>query len=129
MAATQTPTIDERLAETPFVRKPGLHPRRARGLGVIFITHNVYHAYPVGEAFTILNRGRTYSTFRKEDVSREKVLNMTAGGKELDELSADLEEFSGSDAQAAPSHYEAGAAAEHAIADRLHQESEALQKR
>ena len=60
---------------------------RARGLGVIFITHNVHHAYPVGDAFTILNRGRTYGTFQKEEVSREEVLNMMAGGKELDELS------------------------------------------
>ena len=59
---------------------------RARGLGVIFITHNVHHAYPVGDAFTILNRGRTYGTFQKGDVSREEVLNMMAGGKELDEL-------------------------------------------
>ena len=71
---------------------------RARGLGVIFITHNVHHAYPVGDAFTILNRGRTYGTFQKEAVSREEVLNMMAGGKELEELSAELEEFSRADA-------------------------------
>ncbi len=30
---------------------------RARNLGVIFITHNVHHAYPVADRFTILNRG------------------------------------------------------------------------
>jgi simple sugar transport system ATP-binding protein len=101
---------------------------RARGLAVIFITHNVHHAYPVGDAFTILNRGRTYGTFRKDDVSREEVLNMMAGGKELDELSAELEEFSRSDAQAASSQHQPGAAAEHAIAERLHQESDSLQK-
>jgi simple sugar transport system ATP-binding protein len=92
---------------------------RARGLGVIFITHNVHHAYPVGDAFTILNRGRTYGTFQKTDVSREEVLNMMAGGKELDELSAELEEFARTDA--------AGAAArEHAIAEDLHREAESL---
>ena len=45
---------------------------RARGLGVIFITHNVHHAYPVGDAFTILNRGRTYGTFQKDEVSRAR---------------------------------------------------------
>ena len=70
---------------------------RARGLGVIFITHNVHHAYPVGDAFTILNRGRTYGTFQKDEVTREEVLNMMAGGKELDELSAELEEFARAD--------------------------------
>ena len=94
---------------------------RARGLGVIFITHNVHHAYPVGDAFTILNRGRTYGTFQKEAVSREEVLNMMAGGKELDELSAELEEFSRTDAAAA-------GAREHAIAEELHREAAALHK-
>jgi simple sugar transport system ATP-binding protein len=91
---------------------------RARGLGVIFITHNVHHAYPVGDAFTILNRGRTYGTFRKSDVSREEVLNMMAGGKELDQLSAELAEFSRTDAAAGPR--------ERAIADELHREAESL---
>jgi simple sugar transport system ATP-binding protein len=100
---------------------------RARGLGVIFITHNVHHAYPVGDAFTILNRGRTYGTFAKEQVSREEVLNMMAGGKELDELSAELEEFSRSDA-GTTSPSDATAAAEHAIAEGLHREAESLHK-
>jgi simple sugar transport system ATP-binding protein len=85
---------------------------------VIFITHNVHHAYPVGDAFTILNRGRTYGTFQKSDVSREEVLNMMAGGKELDELSAELEEFSRTDAVAG--------ARERAIAEELHREAESL---
>ena len=97
---------------------------RARGLGVIFITHNVHHAYPVGDAFTILNRGRTYGTFPKDEVSREKVLNMMAGGKELDELSAELEEFARSDAA---SGVRAGAA-EQAIAEGLHEEAESLHR-
>ncbi len=100
---------------------------RARGLGVIFITHNVHHAYPVGDAFTILNRGRTYGTFQKAEVSREEVLNMMAGGKELDELSAELEEFSRADAGSS-SNLDPAAAAEHAIAESLHRESESLHK-
>jgi simple sugar transport system ATP-binding protein len=100
---------------------------RARGLGVIFITHNVHHAYPVGDAFTILNRGRTYGTFQKDEVSREEVLNMMAGGKELDELSAELEEFARADASGA-SKLDPAAAAEHAIAESLHKEAESLHK-
>jgi simple sugar transport system ATP-binding protein len=95
---------------------------RSRGLGVIFITHNVHHAYPVGDAFTILNRGRTYGTFPKDEVSREEVLNMMAGGKELDELSAELEEFSRADAAAG------AGAAEHTIAEGLHREAESFHK-
>ena len=77
----------------------------------------------VGDRFTMLNRGRTYGTFRKEEVSREEVLNMMAGGKELDELSAELEEFSRIDAASG----RAGAA-ERAIAKGLHDEAEALHK-
>src|SRR6266540_2204841 len=42
---------------------------RAHGLGVIFITHNPHHAYPVGDRFTLLNRGQSYGTFTKAELS------------------------------------------------------------
>lgn len=74
---------------------------RERGLGVIFITHNVHHAYPVGDQFTILNRGQSYGTFGKSEVTREEVVTMMAGGEEMDELSAELEEFEYSDREQA----------------------------
>jgi len=70
---------------------------RARGLGVIFITHNVHHAYPIGDRFTLLNRGRSYGTFAKRDVSREEVVSMMAGGEELEELGHELAEFARTD--------------------------------
>ena len=73
---------------------------RARGLGVIFITHNVHHAYPIADRFTILNRGRSYGTFEKTDVSREEVVQMMAGGEALEELGNELEEFARRDAEA-----------------------------
>jgi simple sugar transport system ATP-binding protein len=98
---------------------------RARGLGVIFITHNVHHAWAVGDKFTVLNRGRTFGTFAKGEITREALLNMMAGGKELEELGAELEEFSRSDAARAKgsdSRFEAGAAAEHAMAEALRQD-------
>ncbi len=38
---------------------------RLRGLAVIFISHNIHHAYPVGDVFTLLNRGRQQGTYRK----------------------------------------------------------------
>jgi simple sugar transport system ATP-binding protein len=63
---------------------------RARGLGVIFITHNVHHAMPIGDRFTILTRGRSYGTFRRGDVTREEVETMMAGGEELEALDAEL---------------------------------------
>jgi simple sugar transport system ATP-binding protein len=81
---------------------------RARGLGVVFITHNIHHAYPIGDRFTLLNRGRSYGTFRKEEVSREEVVNMMAGGEELQELGHELEEFARTDSLAAAKLKEAG---------------------
>ena len=39
---------------------------RERGLGVIFITHNPHHAYPVGDRFLLLNRGRVHRLLREE---------------------------------------------------------------
>jgi simple sugar transport system ATP-binding protein len=70
---------------------------RARGLGVVFITHNVHHAYPIGDRFTLLNRGTSYGTFAKSEVTREEVVSMMAGGEELDELAHELEEFARTD--------------------------------
>ena len=95
---------------------------RARGLGVIFITHNVHHAWAVGDKFTVLNRGKTLGTHTKASITREELLNMMAGGKELEQLSAELDEFSRADpARAAgrQSPLEAAAAAEHAMAEAL----------
>ena len=63
---------------------------RARGLGVIFITHNVHHAFPVADTITLLNRGRSLGTFAKDEIARERVLEMMAGGKELVDLEAEL---------------------------------------
>jgi simple sugar transport system ATP-binding protein len=66
---------------------------RQQGLAVILITHNVHHAYPVADRFTLLNRGQSLGTFMKQDVSREEVLTMMAGGEELRELEMELKEF------------------------------------
>ncbi|WIX31707.1 ATP-binding cassette domain-containing protein [Salinicola sp. JS01] len=66
---------------------------RQNGLAVIFITHNVHHAYPVADAFTLLKRGSSLGYFRKSEISREEVLDMMAGGAELESLDAELAEF------------------------------------
>ena len=64
---------------------------RDRGLGVIFITHNPHHAYPVGDRFIILNRGRSLGNFAKSELEREELVRMMAGGAELDQLTHELE--------------------------------------
>jgi len=89
---------------------------RARGLAVILITHNVHHAYPVGDSFTILRRGRSYGTFAKAEVTREEVLAMMSGSEELDALQSELEEFARSDREQASARA-GGARADGARAD------------
>jgi simple sugar transport system ATP-binding protein len=80
---------------------------RARGLGVIFITHNPHHAHPIGDRFTLLNRGRSMGTFAKSEISREELTSMMAGGEELEELGHELAEFARTDAIAGASLREA----------------------
>jgi simple sugar transport system ATP-binding protein len=69
----------------------------------VFITHNVHHAYPIGDRFTLLNRGRSYGTFKKSEVTREEVVGMMAGGQELEQLTTELAEFSRVDEASPPS--------------------------
>jgi simple sugar transport system ATP-binding protein len=64
---------------------------RDRGLAVVFITHNPHHAYPVGDRFLILNRGRSIGDYPKAEISRDELARLMAGGPELEQLSAELE--------------------------------------
>jgi simple sugar transport system ATP-binding protein len=78
---------------------------KQRGCGVIFITHNPHHAWLVGDRFTVLNRGRSMGTYVKkeaqkvafagapegDEISLEELVSMMAGGRELAELSHELE--------------------------------------
>jgi simple sugar transport system ATP-binding protein len=75
---------------------------RERGLGVVFITHNPHHAYPVGDRFLLLKRGRSIGYYEKSQVTRDELTGMMAGGAELEELSHELE--SGGAAAAAAAH-------------------------
>ncbi|MGB9376192.1 MAG: ATP-binding cassette domain-containing protein [Mycobacteriales bacterium] len=71
---------------------------RNRGLGVIFITHNPHHAYPVGDRFVILKRGRSVGEFDRADISRQDLTDQMAGGSELQQLGQELERISADDA-------------------------------
>ena len=63
---------------------------RSRGVGVIFITHNVQHATLVGSSFSILNRGRSLGFFRKGEITSEELYNKMAGGREMADLQTEL---------------------------------------
>jgi len=64
---------------------------RERGIGVIFITHNPHHAYPVGDRFVILNRGRLVGDWRRGEITRDDLVRNMSGGAELDQLTHELE--------------------------------------
>jgi simple sugar transport system ATP-binding protein len=63
---------------------------RERGIGVIFITHNIHHAFPVADMFTLLNRGKVHGTFRKHEITEAEVLDLMAGRRDLKHLHAEL---------------------------------------
>jgi simple sugar transport system ATP-binding protein len=64
---------------------------RERGVGVIFITHNPHHAYPVGDRFVILNRGKLLGAWDRGEIGRDELVKMMSGGAELDQLTHELE--------------------------------------
>jgi simple sugar transport system ATP-binding protein len=65
---------------------------RDKGLGVIFITHNPHHAYPVGDRFLLLKRGKSLGDFDKSEISVAELTGMMAGGAELEQLAHELEQ-------------------------------------
>jgi simple sugar transport system ATP-binding protein len=64
---------------------------RDRGLGVVFITHNPQHAYPVGDRFLLLKRGTSLGNFKKSEITIDEMTKLMAGGEELQQLASDLE--------------------------------------
>jgi simple sugar transport system ATP-binding protein len=84
------PTSALGVKESAFVLRHAIAARN-KGLGVIFITHNVQHALPIGDSFTILTRGRSGGTYRRGELTAEQLHGLMGGGSELEELQADLE--------------------------------------
>ena len=66
---------------------------RKRGLGVIFISHNIHHAFAVADRFTLLNRGTSKGTYRRGEVTRDEVLHVMAGGETLAKIEDDVEDI------------------------------------
>ena len=73
---------------------------RSKGLGVIFITHNVQHALPVGDRFTILSHGRSAGEFVRGEVDQDELLRLMGGGDELTHLARELDQLMAADAGA-----------------------------
>jgi simple sugar transport system ATP-binding protein len=64
---------------------------KARGLGVVFVTHNPHHAYAIGDRFLLLQRGTSQGCFSRAEITLEELARRMAGGAELDQLAHELE--------------------------------------
>jgi simple sugar transport system ATP-binding protein len=63
---------------------------RDQGVAVVFITHNAYHAMSIGDRFAVLIHGEVAAKFQRGEKTREEVLDLMAGGQELEALELDL---------------------------------------
>ncbi len=59
---------------------------RDRGIAVILITHNVTHAYTVGDQFVVLDRGTVTAKRDRSEVTSDELRDLMAGGGELEQL-------------------------------------------
>jgi simple sugar transport system ATP-binding protein len=62
---------------------------RERGIAVLFITHNVHHAYPLGDSFTILRRGEVAGRYVRGELTRNELANVMASGEDLEQFEED----------------------------------------
>jgi simple sugar transport system ATP-binding protein len=84
------PTSALGVHQAAIVLKP-IVEARMRGLAVIFISHNIHHAYPVADSFTLLNRGRNRGSFRKAEIARDEVISIMSGGEDLRAVEAEID--------------------------------------
>jgi simple sugar transport system ATP-binding protein len=77
------PTVGLSLSETQKVLN-FVKEIKQRGKSCIFITHNIYHVYPVADRFVVLDRGKCFAEFFKEevtlDVLSDKLIAIAKGG-------------------------------------------------
>jgi len=55
---------------------------KERGLGVIFITHNVGHVYQAADRFTIIRHGILVGTYMKDEVTEKDIADLITGERE-----------------------------------------------
>jgi simple sugar transport system ATP-binding protein len=63
---------------------------RAKGLAVVFVTHNPRYAHLVGDRFLLLARGLVAGSLTRDDVDADDLTRLMAGGEELTSLTATL---------------------------------------
>jgi simple sugar transport system ATP-binding protein len=63
---------------------------KKRGIGIIFITHNVSHALAIGDRFAILKQGKLESIYLKSEIKESKLIHLMSGGDELEKLKKEI---------------------------------------
>lgn len=53
---------------------------KAQGISCIFITHNLYHVYPVADRIVVLSHGSKIGDFKREDTSVENLSELITKG-------------------------------------------------
>lgn len=82
LALLDEPTLNLSVRESEKVVSLIAEMKRA-GTTSVFVTHNIYHVYPVADRFVLLDRGRMLGIFDKKDVTAEDVIEMVRTGKTL----------------------------------------------
>jgi simple sugar transport system ATP-binding protein len=75
------PTSALSVAETEKVLSYTQAAKR-RGLGVIFISHNIHHVYLVSDRYTILRHGRKVGDYLKGELSEQEIADIITGERE-----------------------------------------------
>ena len=55
---------------------------KERGLGVIFISHNIHHVYLVSDRYTILRHGRKVGDYEKGELTEQEIADIITGERE-----------------------------------------------
>jgi simple sugar transport system ATP-binding protein len=63
---------------------------KANGVGIVFITHNAHHAMAIGDDFVVLIQGRVAASFRRGEKTGGELLNLMAGGDEMEDIAGEL---------------------------------------
>ena len=76
--------LDEPLAALSIKESRKVHDMilqiREAGATIIYISHNVYHVYPIAERFVLLDKGKKLAEVTRDDVSPEEIMEAIATG-------------------------------------------------
>ena len=53
---------------------------KKEGISVVFITHNLYHVYPIADRFCVMTRGKVVKDVKKENTSLDELVEAVISG-------------------------------------------------